>query len=43
MSADARFAGPSLAHPLGADEFGRDMLSRLASGARLSLVSVHKR
>jgi ABC-type dipeptide/oligopeptide/nickel transport system permease subunit len=37
MSTQFRFAGPSLAHPLGADEFGRDILSRLASGARLSL------
>ncbi len=37
MSIPSRFAGPSLAHPLGADEFGRDILARLASGARLSL------
>ena len=37
MSVASRFAGPSLAHPLGADEFGRDILSRLASGAQLSL------
>ncbi len=37
MSIQSRFAGPSLIHPLGADEFGRDILSRLASGARLSL------
>lgn len=29
--------GPSLAHPLGADSLFRDLLSRLASGARLSL------
>jgi len=28
---------PSLAHPLGTDELGRDMLSRLIMGARLSL------
>lgn len=33
----ARYAGPSLAHPLGTDQFGRDMLSRLLHGARLSL------
>lgn len=29
--------GPSLAHPLGFDQLGRDMLARLAHGARLSL------
>jgi len=28
---------PSLAHPLGFDQLGRDMLARLAHGARLSL------
>jgi peptide/nickel transport system permease protein len=32
-----RFAGPSLAHPLGADDFGRDTLSRIMYGARVSL------
>jgi peptide/nickel transport system permease protein len=32
-----RFAGPSLAHPLGADDFGRDTLSRIIYGARVSL------
>lgn len=30
--------GPSAAHPLGNDEIGRDMLSRLLYGARLSLL-----
>ncbi|MCX7839006.1 MAG: ABC transporter permease [Anaerolineae bacterium] len=30
--------GPSVAHPLGNDEIGRDMLSRLLYGARLSLL-----
>ncbi|WP_245200217.1 ABC transporter permease [Herbaspirillum sp. LeCh32-8] len=29
--------GPSLTHPLGLDHLGRDMLARLAHGARLSL------
>lgn len=29
--------GPSLAHPLGTDEYGRDVLSRLMAGARVSL------
>lgn len=32
-----RFSGPSLAHPLGADDFGRDILSRIMHGARVSL------
>ncbi|HUM14844.1 MAG TPA: ABC transporter permease [Candidatus Nitrosotalea sp.] len=30
-------AGPSLAHPLGTDDLGRDVLTRLLYGARLSL------
>jgi peptide/nickel transport system permease protein len=33
-----RFAAPSLAHPFGTDEFGRDVLSRVLSGAHLSLM-----
>lgn len=32
-----RFAPPSAAHPLGTDELGRDVLLRLAHGARVSL------
>lgn len=32
-----RLAGPSLAHPLGTDHLGRDILSRLIFGARVSL------
>lgn len=32
----SRLAGPSAQHLLGADEFGRDILSRLVSGARTS-------
>jgi peptide/nickel transport system permease protein len=31
-------AGPSLAHPLGADELGRDVLSRLLHGGRVTLL-----
>jgi peptide/nickel transport system permease protein len=33
-----RLAGPSWAHPLGLDELGRDILARLAIGARISLM-----
>jgi peptide/nickel transport system permease protein len=32
-----RFSGPTLAHPLGTDDFGRDILSRIMYGARVSL------
>lgn len=32
----ARLSGPSASHLLGADEFGRDVLSRLVGGARTS-------
>lgn len=32
-----KFVGPSLAHPLGTDAFGRDQLARLAAGGRSSL------
>jgi peptide/nickel transport system permease protein len=34
---EAALAPPSLAYPLGGDEFGRDILSRLVHGARISL------
>ncbi|NJM08601.1 ABC transporter permease [Candidatus Gracilibacteria bacterium] len=34
----ARLAGPSLAHPLGTDQFGRDVLARLLLGGRWSLL-----
>jgi peptide/nickel transport system permease protein len=30
---------PSLAHPMGTDELGRDVLARVASGARISLIA----
>jgi peptide/nickel transport system permease protein len=33
-----RFAAPSALHPLGMDELGRDILSRLMHGARISLL-----
>lgn len=32
-----RLTSPSLAHPFGTDEFGRDVLSRVLAGAHLSL------
>ena len=33
-----RLEGPSLEHWMGTDQFGRDMLSRVMAGARLTLV-----
>jgi peptide/nickel transport system permease protein len=33
-----RLAGPSWGHPFGLDELGRDILARLVSGARVSLL-----
>ncbi|HEX4194187.1 MAG TPA: ABC transporter permease [Stellaceae bacterium] len=33
-----RFAAPSLLHPLGTDEIGRDLLFRLLEGGRISLL-----
>ncbi|MDY4491069.1 MAG: ABC transporter permease [Candidatus Faecousia sp.] len=33
-----RLQGPSLAHPFGTDQFGRDMLARVGYGTRYSLV-----
>ena len=33
----ARFLPPSLEHPFGTDEFGRDLFTRVAYGARISL------
>jgi len=37
MDLASRFATPSTAHPLGADELGRDLLSRLAVGAKTTV------
>ena len=37
MSMETRLAAPSFSHPLGADGFGRDVLSRILWGARTSL------
>jgi peptide/nickel transport system permease protein len=37
MDMSNRFAPPSLDHPMGADDFGRDILSRIMVGARVSL------
>jgi peptide/nickel transport system permease protein len=34
----AALEGPSSSHPLGTDQLGRDMLARIAEGARISLV-----
>lgn len=37
MSTDAYSVGPSLAHPFGTDHLGRDVLSRVIWGGRISL------
>ena len=37
MGAGPRLTGPSLAYPFGTDEFGRDILSRVIHGTRLTL------
>ncbi len=34
-----KFEGPSVAHPMGQDELGRDILSRVIYGARISLTA----
>jgi peptide/nickel transport system permease protein len=38
MNFDARFSGPTLQNPLGTDDFGRDTLTRIIYGARVSLL-----
>src|SRR5262245_29509589 len=38
MSMTGRLQGPSAAHPLGTDQFGRDLLSRIMTGARTSIL-----
>ncbi|WP_135827371.1 nickel transporter permease [Halorussus halobius] len=37
LDATARLSGPSAAHPLGTDNLGRDVLSRIVYGTRVSL------
>ena len=37
MDVTHMFSGPSAAHPLGTDSYGRDMLSRLLYGGRYSI------
>lgn len=37
MDIPARLQGPSSAHPFGTDEMGRDILSRVMYGARISI------
>ncbi len=37
QNTDARLVGPSLAHPFGTDNFGRDILSRVIWGTRIDL------
>jgi len=38
MNAPDRLQGPSLSHPLGTDQYGRDILSRVMSGAVNSII-----
>jgi peptide/nickel transport system permease protein len=38
MNASDRFAGSTLAHPLGNDHFGRDLLSRVMVGSQSTLI-----
>jgi peptide/nickel transport system permease protein len=38
MAAGGRFLPPTAGYPLGTDEFGRDMLSRMLYGSRLTLM-----
>lgn len=38
MSITGRLQGPSAAHPLGTDQFGRDLLSRIMTGAVTSIL-----
>jgi peptide/nickel transport system permease protein len=38
VNISSRFAPPSFAHPFGTDHFGRDLLARIAYGARTSLL-----
>lgn len=38
MEMTERLSGPSRQHPLGTDNFGRDLWTRIAHGARISLV-----
>ncbi|TWT12574.1 ABC transporter permease [Reyranella sp. CPCC 100927] len=38
MDATQRLKGPSSLHPLGTDSYGRDILSRVITGGRISLV-----
>ncbi|MEM7521979.1 MAG: ABC transporter permease [Pseudomonadota bacterium] len=38
MGAGGRFLAPGGAHPLGTDEFGRDMFSRIVFGSRITLL-----
>src|SRR5229473_2288975 len=38
MSIAGRLQGPSAAHPLGTDQFGRDLLSRIMQGAITSIL-----
>ena len=43
MNFASQLAKPSLAHPLGADHFGRDLLSRTDGGAVRALRGLHRR
>ena len=38
----AKLQGPSLAHPLGTDDLGQDLLARMMYGGRISLAVLQK-
>ena len=42
MDPSAKFAGISVKHLMGCDNFGRDIFSRVLSGSRTTLIVAHR-